>query len=714
MSEFRYDLNKDNIAIITMDMADKSANTMGDTYLEAMEQTVGRLEQDQQSLKGAVITSAKNTFFAGADLNVMLALRPAQKEQLAQRVEAIKAQLRRLEKLEIPVVAAINGAALGGGYEIALACHHRILLDHPKAVVGLPEVTLGLMPGSGGTVRLIRKLGLLGAFPFLSEGRQLKSDAALKASLVDELASDLDDLMTKACAWIKANPSPAQPWDQRGYRIPGGGPENPKVFQALAIAPAMLRKKTQGLMPAPEAIMAAGVEGSQVDFDTALRIEGRYFTQLAFDPVARNMINTFFFQLNSLKNGASRPAGIERHTVRQVGLLGAGMMGAAIAYVAARSGINVVLKDVTMENAEHGKDYSRKLLEKQVSRGHIATEKSEQVLALIQPTAEAADLAGCELIIEAVFEKLELKHQVIAEAEQYIGSGTLMASNTSTLPITQIAEGSRDAANFIGLHFFSPVDKMPLVEIIRGRQSSDESLARAFDFVLQIRKTPIVVNDSRGFFTSRVFGTYLDEGAALLEEGISPAVIENLARAAGMPVGPLAQQDEVSQKLAWDIISANRARANADGEDLPESASERVVGRLITEFERMGKAYGAGYYEYPETGRKYLWPDLTRLYHQAEVKIPDRDIKQRLLFRQSIEAVKCLQENVLTSVTDGNIGSIFGIGFPPHTGGQFQYINYFGVSAFVERARELADAYGERFDPPQLLLEKAAKSEQFS
>jgi len=712
--DFYYEKDDNNIVTITMDMQGKSANTMDDSYIPAMELAVSRLEQDlnEGTLSGVIITSAKDTFFAGGDLNSLLALKEEDRESFFTQVETVKSQLRRLETLKVPVVAAINGAALGGGYEIALACHHRIAIDN-KAIVGLPEVQLGLLPGGGGTVRLIRKLGLLTAFPILTEGKQFKAEAALAMTLIDDVADSAESMIQKAKAWISENPNAQQPWDMRGFKIPGGSPSNPKIVQMLAIAPSIMRSKTKGLMPAPEAIMSAGVEGAQVDFDTALRIESRYFVNLVLSPVAKNMISTFFFGLNKLNSGASRPKNFERNKVKKVGVLGAGMMGAGIAYCAARAGIEVVLKDVSQENAEKGKSYSDKVLTKQVSRNRLTTDKKEQILSRILATDKAEDLSGCDLVIEAVFESVKLKHQVAQEVENIVNSDAVIASNTSTLPITELAKGVNNSENFIGLHFFSPVDKMPLVEIICGKNTSDSTLAKAFDFVLQIKKTPIVVNDSRGFYTSRVFSTFLDEGAALLEDGVAPIVIENLASGAGMPVGPLAQQDEVSQRLAWEILSANKKYMQSKGLALEESSAERVVGKMVNEHERLGKAFGGGYYDYAKDGTKQLWSKLAEVFPAKENNISHDDVKERLLFRQAIESVKCLEENVLRSVLDGNIGSVFGIGFPPHTGGAFQYINSYGLNNFINRAQVLIEKYGERFTPPQLLITKAQANENF-
>jgi 3-hydroxyacyl-CoA dehydrogenase/enoyl-CoA hydratase/3-hydroxybutyryl-CoA epimerase len=678
-----------------------------------MGQTVARLEAEKDSIAGVIVTSAKKTFFAGGDLNELIKVTKADAKPFYDMILNIKGQLRRLETLGKPVVAAINGAALGGGWEICLACHHRIALDNSSVQLGLPEVTLGLLPGGGGVVRMVRILGLEKALPYLAEGKKVRPDAALKAGLIHDTAATVEEMLAKARAWIAANPAAVQPWDVKGYKIPGGTPSTPAVAQMLAIAPSVLRDKTKGCFPAPEKIMCAAVEGAQVDFDTAQIIEARYFTELTTGQVAKNMIGTFWFQLNEINAGSSRPQGIPQYVTKKVGVLGAGMMGAGIAYVSAAAGIEVVLKDVSIEAAEKGKAYSAKLLDKKVSKGHMTTEKRDAFLARIKPTASDADLEGCDLIIEAVFEDRNLKAKVNAAAEAAALPDAVVASNTSTLPITGLATAVQRPDKFIGLHFFSPVDKMPLVEIIRGEKTSDETLARGFDYVLQIKKTPIVVEDSRGFFTSRVFGTFTNEGIAMLGEGVSAAMIENEARKAGMPVGPLAISDEVSMSLMEHIRQQAVADLAAEGKQIPQHPAFNVIELMLKEYKRPGKAAGGGFYDYPEGGKKRLWPELKARFEKADAQISQEDVRDRILFIQAIETVRCVEEGVLKSVADANIGSIFGIGFAAWTGGALQFINQYGVKDFVARAQYLAEQYGERFLPPALLLEKAAKGEGF-
>ncbi|KEF31745.1 MAG: 3-hydroxyacyl-CoA dehydrogenase [Gammaproteobacteria bacterium] len=716
MSAIRYDLGSDQILTLTIDMPGQSANTMNGEFREALTNTVAKVKSDLENIKGIIVTSGKKTFFAGGDLNELHKVTREDAEAFETMVNGLKADMRFLETTGKPVVAAINGSALGGGLEIALACHHRVALNDDKIQLGLPEVTLGLLPGGGGTQRLPRMIGLEAAFPYLMEGKKVNPKAAAKAGIVNELGDSVEDLITKARAFIEANPKCQQPWDQKGFRFPGGAPHHPAMAQKLAIAPAMLKQKTKGCYPAPERILSAAVEGAQVDFDNGSLIETRYFAELVTGQVAKNMTNTFWFQLNAIKAGGSRPESVEKASFAKVGVLGAGMMGAGIAYSTAVRGIEVVLKDVSIENAEKGKSYSEKLLAKKVSRGRMTEEKMQEILGRIRPTASADDLAGCDLVIEAVFEDSGLKAKVTAEAEPKLVENGIFASNTSTIPITQLAEASTKPENFIGLHFFSPVDKMQLVEIIVGAKTSDETLARAFDYVQQIGKIPIVVNDSRGFFTSRVFGTFVNEGICMLGEGVHPSSIENAGLLAGMPVGPLAISDEVSMTLMQHIRDQSRRDTEAAGGSWVPHPAEAVIDQMVNEQGRKGKAAGAGFYEYPDKGKKYLWPGLESLYVDSANadKVALQDLKDRILFIQAIETVRCLEEDVLRTVEDANIGSIFGIGYAPWTGGAIQFINQYGVRAFAARAQELADRHGERFAPPQLLLDKAETNTPFN
>ncbi|MDH0968333.1 3-hydroxyacyl-CoA dehydrogenase NAD-binding domain-containing protein [Acinetobacter johnsonii] len=702
MSAIQYLKNNDGIIILTLDSPNQSANTMNADFRVALENIVSKLKSET-SITGIIFRSAKKTFFAGGDLDELIQARLEDATPFFEMIQKMKAEFRYIETLGVPVVAALNGTALGGGWEIALGCHARIALNDPKTKFGLPEVTLGLLPGGGGIVRMVRLLGLQNAFPFLMEGKQFGIDKAKSLGLIQDTAETPEELMDKAIAWVKANPKSQQPFDVKGYKIPGGDPKTPAVAQMLAIAPAMLRDKTKGCYPAPEAIMAAAVEGAQVDVDTALTIESRYFTYLATGQVSKNMIGTFWHGMNAIKAGASRPKDVAKWQASKVGVLGAGMMGAGIAYSTAIKGIPVVLKDVSVENAEKGKAYSQKLLDKKVSQGRMTAEKRDQVLSLITATASAEDLKGCDLIIEAVFENQELKAKVTQEAEAFLIDGGVMASNTSTLPITGLANASKDQANFIGLHFFSPVDKMQLVEIIKGKNTSAETLAKAYDYVQQIGKIPIVVNDSRGFFTSRVFGTFVQEGLRLLHEGVHPARIEMAALKAGMPVGPLAIQDEVALTLSEHVANETRKALQAEGKDLPRSGADDVIQTMIHTFDRKGKAAGAGFYDYPEGGKKHLWEGLN--HWKQDVDISEQEMIDRFLFVQSLDTLRCYEENVLESIIDANIGSIFGIGFAQWTGGAIQFLNQYGLDQAVQRANELEAKYGERFKAPQRLVE---------
>ncbi|MCX8005942.1 MAG: 3-hydroxyacyl-CoA dehydrogenase NAD-binding domain-containing protein, partial [Burkholderiaceae bacterium] len=602
--------------------------------------------------------------------------------------------------------ACLNGAALGGGWEVALAAHHRVAVDDAAIRFGLPEVTLGLMPGATGVTKMVRLLGLAGAQPYLLEGKLMNPREAAELGLVHRLVPSAQALADAAREWIRAHPSPKQPWDEKDYRIPGGDPRSPKVAPALVAAPAMLAAKTRGLYPAPEAILATMVEGAAVDFDTALRIESRRLAKLMVGQVTKNMITAFFFNLNAIKSGASRGASereVPRWRPQRVGILGAGMMGAGIAHANAIRGIACVLKDTTLERAQQGRAKACALIEAAAARGKYDPAAAARMQQAIVATERLQDLAGCDLIIEAVFENRAVKEQVIRETEPLLASDGIFASNTSTLPISGLAQAAQRPQNFIGLHFFSPVDKMQLVEIIKGSRTSQETLARAYDYVLALGKTPIVVNDARGFFTSRTFGTYVMEGCAMLQEGIPAAVIENAALAAGMPVGPLAVLDETSLALALAVARQTRADLAAAGQRYEPPPGQAVIERMVEEFKRPGRAAGAGFYEYPQDGPKRLWPELKRLFEKPGVAWDLKELKDRFLYRQSVEAARCLQEGVLTSEADGNIGSIFGIGFPAWTGGALQFIRSEGVARFIARAEELAQRYGARFAPPEIL-----------
>jgi 3-hydroxyacyl-CoA dehydrogenase/enoyl-CoA hydratase/3-hydroxybutyryl-CoA epimerase len=702
MSTIRYELNAQGIADVTFDEPGSPVNTMCIAWQEDLQRLVAQILQDAASIKGIVLQSAKTSFFAGADLKALMRGSEADAQHGFDEIQRMKKCFRTLETLGKPVVACLNGSALGGGWEVALAAHHRIAVDDTKIQFGLPEVTLGLIPGATGITKMTRLLGLMAAQPYVLEGKTFGPREATELGLVHELVTDASQLRERALAWIAAHPSAVQPWDEKGYKIPGGTPSNPKIAGALTVAPAMLRKTTRGLYPAPEAALAVMVEGALVDFDTALRIESRYLAKVMTGPTARAMVSVFFFDLNAIKSGRSRPKDVPRSKPLKVGVLGAGMMGAGIAWANASRGIPTVLKDVSLEKAQAGKAYSEKLAAGRVAKGRMSEAEQQALLARITPTASDADLAGCDLIIEAVFEQRELKAKVTQASEPQLAATNgfatgVFASNTSTLPISGLATASARPEKFIGIHFFSPVDKMKLVEIIRGQRTDDETVARAFDYVQAIGKVPIIVNDSRGFFTSRVFGTFVMEGAAMVAEGIPAAVIENAGIQAGMPVGPLAVLDETSLGLSVHVMDQTRADLVAEGKTYQAGTGERLVELMVKEHKRIGRAAGGGFYDYPEGGKKTLWPQLKTLFEKPDVAWDMADLKDRLLYRQAVETARCLSEGVLTSVHDANIGSIFGIGFPAWTGGALQFIYGMGIDRFVERAGQLAAQHGAGF-----------------
>ncbi|MEV4939439.1 3-hydroxyacyl-CoA dehydrogenase NAD-binding domain-containing protein [Streptomyces zaomyceticus] len=715
----RWEQDATGVVTLVLDDPNQSANTMNQAFRTSIVAIADRVEAEQDSIRGIIYTSAKKTFFAGGDLKDMVQAGPEHAEDIFRGALEMKNALRRIETVGKPVVAALNGAALGGGYEIALASHHRVALDAPGSKIGLPEVTLGLLPGGGGVTRTVRLMGITDALlKVLLQGTQYTPRRALDNGLVHEVAATPEEMMAKAVAFIDGHPESRQPWDVPGHRIPGGTPSNPKFAANLPAFPANLRKQLGGApYPAPRAIMAAAVEGSQVDFDTAATIESRYFTELVVGQTAKNMIQAFFFDLQAVNSGASRPQGIEARPVRKVAVLGAGMMGAGIAYSCARAGIEVVLKDVSAESAAKGKAYSEALCAKAVERGRTTQEKADALLARITPTSDVQDLAGCDAVIEAVFEDTALKHKVFQEVQAVVEPDALLCSNTSTLPISVLAEGVERQSDFIGLHFFSPVDKMPLVEIIKGERTGDEALARAFDLVRQINKTPIVVNDSRGFFTSRVIGHFIDEGVAMVGEGIEPASVEQAAAQAGYPAKVLSLMDELTLTLPRKIRNETKRAIEEAGGTWVTHPGEAVIDRMVDEFGRPGRSGGAGFYEYGEDGRRgKLWPGLREHFARPGHEIPFRDMQERMLFAEALDTVRLLEEGVLTSVADANIGSIMGIGFPAWTGGVLQYVNGYegGVAGFVARSRELAETYGERFTPPALLVEKAERGEVFT
>jgi 3-hydroxyacyl-CoA dehydrogenase/enoyl-CoA hydratase/3-hydroxybutyryl-CoA epimerase len=717
----RFERDEEGIVVLTMDDPNQSANTMNATFVRSLGEIVDRLEVERDNTTGIVIASAKKTFFAGGELNDLRAVTKDAALAFAAGIRVIKDLLRRLELLGRPVVAAINGAALGGGLEICLACHHRVIVDDPKAKVGFPEVTLGLLPGAGGITRSVRMFGVVDALnQLLLEGQAIQPANAKQMGLVDEIVATRDDLIPAAKAWIQAKPaeSAVQPWDREAYEIPGGTPGDPQLAMTLPALTAKLSERLKGAnYPAPYAILATAVEGAQVDFDSATEIEGRYFVDLATGQVAKNMIQAFFFDLQQVNGNRGRPDSRESFVPKKVVVLGAGMMGAAIAYVCAAAGIDVVLKDMSLESAERGKDYSRALTNKAVTKGRASKEYAEAVLARITATSSAADAAGADLVIEAVFEDPALKARVFAEIEPHLADGALLGSNTSTLPITGLADGVSRPADFIGLHFFSPVDKMPLLEIIKGEQTTDETLYRALDLARTLKKTPIVVNDSRGFFTSRVIISFLNEGIAMLADGVPAPSIEQASLQAGYPVSVLQLADELNLELLVKIREATKAAIDIEGNEWSEHPAFAVIDKMLANG-RAGKLRGAGFYDYEGGVRGGLWNGLRDAFPRVAdpSAIPLRDLTERMLFSEALETLTCLDEGVIESVADANIGSILGIGFPGWTGGVVQYIKSYegGIAGFAARASQLAERYGQRFEPPDSLVEKAKSGETYS
>lgn len=705
-----YNVDGDGVASIVWNMADRPMNVMNGDSLAAFREAVYKAIGDK-AVKGVIVTSAKNDFVAGADLTNLLKESKDPAKAL-QNSFALQKLFRDIEKAGKPFVAAMNGTALGGGYEICLACHRRIAADNPKALIGLPEATIGLLPGAGGTQRLPRLIGVSKALPMMLEGKKVDPKAALALGMVDEVVAP-GELVARAKAWVLGDGQTGhvKPWDQKGFRVPEA-PNTPRGAQVFTAGNAMLRAKTMGNYPNAQYIMSCVYEGMLVDIDTGLKIESRYFVACTQSKEARNMIRSLFFSIGEANKLANRPKNVPTQTYTKVGILGAGMMGAGIAWACSSVGIQTVLLDSTQDAADKGKAYSAALLDKRVKAKRATEADKEKQLGLIKATTSYDDLKGCDLIIEAVFEDRAIKADVTKKAEAQISATAIFASNTSTLPISGLAEASSRPANFIGLHFFSPVDKMPLVEIIRGKQTSDETLARAMDFVKKIRKTPIVVNDSRGFYTSRVFATYVTEGLTMLAEGVNPAIIENAGKQAGMPVGPLALADEVSLELMHRVRSQTKKDL---GDAYKSDGSEPVLALMVEKLGRIGKKAGKGFYEYPADGKKKLWTELAKHFPvKPEAGQPAlADVIKRLVYIQSVETARCVEENVIIDVRDADVGSIMGWGFPPFRGGTVSNIDTVGLQPFVTECDALAQKHGARFTPPKLLRDMAAGGKSF-
>lgn len=721
----KVEVDSDGIALVTIDLPGQSMNVWNEALIREFAQWVDAFINDG-AVKGAVITSGKTSgFLAGADLRMLgrgaVGGAPTSAKDRFDNAFLLNGVLRKLEtggraaKALVngeahakPVAAAVNGLALGGGLELALACHYRVVADDPKVQLGVPEVQVGLLPGGGGTQRLPRLIGLQQAAVMATQGQPIDPQSAKGFGLVHELAPR-EEVVARAKAWVKANPKTSQPWDRQGFKFPGGaGAMDPRSVQFFMAANAMGQRETQHNYPAVQSILSCLYEGSIVPFDTAIRIETKYFMKLLASDQTRNMIRTLFINKQAAEKGEQRPKGVAKSSIKSVGVLGAGMMGAGIAYVTAKGGMNVVLIDREQAIAEKGKAYSKGIVDKAVSRGKLAQAKADELLARIAPTSDYAALKDVDMIIEAVFEDPDIKAATIKKTEAVIRPDVIFASNTSTLPITGLAKHSERADQFIGVHFFSPVDKMPLVEIIPGAKTGDRALAAALDYVGMIKKTPIVVKDTRGFYTNRVVPPYLNEAMLMAKEGVAPALIENAAKSLGMPVGPLALTDETSLDLGLKIMTATKKEM---GSAYQPTGVEDMLDILVVKLGRLGRKSGGGFYEYPADGKKFLWPGLAQYFPLAKMQPTLDEAKERLLYAQLIPAAQCYAEGIVSDPQSADLGAIFGWGFAPWTGGPMSHIDTIGLDAFVRKAESLAQKYGARFNPPQKFRDMAAKKE---
>lgn len=709
MRHIKLETDADGIATLTLDNADQSMNVVSTEWLDELAEAIDAVKADQ-AIIGLIVTSAKKAFMAGADLKMLVRAygTMTRTEAYAFSQHATKVH-RALETMGKPVVAAINGLCLGGGFELALACHYRVLVDDPKALVGLPEVNVGLLPGSGGTQRLARIIGVKKALDVLLSGRSIKPAEAISIGMVDSVVP-ANKLLSAARDWLLSSPEAAQIWDAKGFSLPESrGMVLPEASAMFTMATAGVVGKAGYNLPAPAAILSCVFEGVQLPFDRALSIESKYFALLLTDPVARNIIRTSFVSRQAAEKGARRPAGIEKRHYKKVGILGAGMMGAGIALVAAQAGMDVVLIDQSMANAEKGKGYSVKVLAKRVAKNALAQDAADAILERITPSVDYDLLSDADLVVEAVFEDAEIKADVTRKAEAVLPAEAIFATNTSTLPITGLSDASSRPDQFIGLHFFSPVDRMALVEVIRGRNTSPKTLAHALDFIAQLRKTPIVVNDSRGFYTSRVYQTLIHEGAAMVAEGIRPAMVENAAKSAGFPVGPLALLDETTMDLPIKIVEI---AIEEEGDAFTPPVGMLAMCKM-RDLGRSSRKSGKGFYDYPENGRKALWPGLADVFPVSDEQPSMNELKTRFLYAQAMETARCLEEGVLETPEDADLGAVYGWGFPLYTGGPISYIDTIGIEEFVREADRLAQAYGPRFSPSAWLRERAASSRPF-
>lgn len=721
MTNFKLDTDSDGIALVTWDAPGRSMNVIDVATILELFEIVEKTTADE-AVKGVVITSGKDTFCAGADLTLLNTMsstfaqmakshgEEAAAKRLFEESRKLSQLYRRIETCGKPWVAALNGTALGGGFELALACHHRVAADNDKTRLGLPEIKIGLFPGAGGTTRISRMMMPADALQYLLKGDQLKISRAKGMKLIDNVVPAAD-LITAAKDWIKAGGKAQAPWDVKGFKNPGGLVWSKAGMMTFMPANAIYRRETYDNYPAARAVLQVVFDGLQLPFDLALQVESRHFAHVLRSKEAAAMIRTLFVSMGELNKGARRPANVPQTKLQKVGIIGAGFMGASIAYVSANAGLDVVLIDRDQEAADKGKAHSHKLMTDQINKGRANAAARDALLARITPTDDYEALKGCDLVIEAVFEDRAVKVETIAKAQAVVPD-VIFGSNTSTLPISSLAETAKDPSRFVGIHFFSPVEKMMLVEIIMGKQTGDDALAMALDFVRTIKKTPIVVNDSRGFYTSRVVGTYIREGHLMLMEGVPAAMIENVGRMAGMPVGPLSLNDEVAVDLAWKILKATEADL---GKDAVDTRQKVLLSDMVEKYGRLGRKNGKGFYDYPEKGPKKLWPGLVEL--QMKALDPDTidvdELKQRMLAIQALETARCFEEGVLTDVREADVGSILGFGFAPFTGGTLSYIDFMGVKNFVALCERLEKKYGSRFKPNALLLDLAAKDETF-
>lgn len=705
----RYSVDQDGIALLVWDMEGQKANIMNSQSMAAFEEAIDRVVADE-NVRGALMTSAKpGIFIAGADLTMIesIAFGPKNAEELNAGLGELGRVIRKMETCGKPFAVAIEGAAMGGGLEICLGAHYRVMSNSPRVQVGLPEAQLGLLPGAGGTQRLPRLVGIQAGLGLLTKGESMNAEKALKLGVVHELA-DEGKVAEAARQWLLNSPDPVAPWDKKGFKIPGGGMDQPEHNNMFMVSTAMFRQNTKGNFPAGVAIMGCIAEGMRVPLDVGLDIERRYFVQLLMDPVAANMVRTMFLSMEKLKKLHGRPEGVPKGEFKKIGIIGAGTMGGGLAYSIASAKMDAVLLDRDIEAAERGRNYTTKLMDRRIKRGRATEEKKQELLSRIHPTTDYADFADCDIIVEAVFEDRDVKATVTKATEAVVGPNCIIGSNTSALPITGLAKALEKRDRFIGMHFFSPVDRMQLVEVIRGEETSDETLAHTLDFVQRIRKIPIVVNDSRGFYTSRVIGTYITEGIAMLADGVKPALIENAGAMAGMPMAPLTVADSIGLDL---MVQAGIQNKKDLGDDFVQSPATPVLEKISSENGRHGMKNGKGFYSYGEDRSKSLWEGLAEMFPPLEVQPDVQEIKNRYMWVQCIEAARCVAENVITDPAQIDVGAIMGIGFAPHTGGPMSFIDTVGLPAFVEEADRLAAKYGERFEVPELLREMAAAGE---